>query len=130
MIIAYPSALINYRDRKSVFGDVGNTILSLLCDVRNFQYTIAQVDGMSIRLEGTNTKILIPESKYDLIIKSLLTSNEYVFSLAQLQVDETCSSHLVTIENLNLATYTNKTISYKKASLNEVEDNKGNQIHE
>lgn len=115
----YPCPIVNDRDRKAVFGEIGNTILSLLCDVRNFQYTIAQIDGLSIKLEGSNTKILIPESQYDFVIKSLLTSNEYVFSLAQLQLDDKCSSHLVAIENENLSTYTSKTMSFNQDKQNE-----------
>jgi MAD (mothers against decapentaplegic) interacting protein len=108
-----------------VFGEIGQTILSLLCDVRNFQYTIAQIDGLSIRLEENASllKIIIPESQYDLIIKSLLTSNEYVFSLAKLNMDEGCSSHLVAIENKNLGTYSNKTMSF--AANSALENDKG-----
>ncbi len=102
-----------------MFGEIGQTILSLLCDVRNFQYTIAQIDGLSICLkEGASLKIIIPKSQYDLIIKSLLTSNEYVFSLAKLNVENECSSHLVTLENKNLGTYLNK----KMSSINSSED--------
>jgi MAD (mothers against decapentaplegic) interacting protein len=110
--IAYPTSLISDRYRKPIFGDIGHTIMSLLCDVRNFQYTIAQIDGLKIQMEGSSTLIIIPESQYDLIVKSLLTSNEYVFSLACLQMNDSCSSHLVAVENENLGTYTNKTISF------------------
>jgi MAD, mothers against decapentaplegic interacting protein len=110
----YPSSIISDRYRKSVYGDIGHTIMSLLCDVRNFQYTIAQIDGLKIQLEIAQTKIIIPESQYDLIVKSILTSNDYVFSLACLQMNDTCYSHLVAVENENLGTYTSKTISFKK----------------
>ena len=57
----------------------------------------------------------IPESQYDFIMKSLLTSNDYVFSLASLQLNcfnEKCTSHLVASENENLGSYSSKTISY------------------
>lgn len=108
---AYPCALVNDRHRKSVFGEIGNTIMGLLCDVRNFHYTIPQIDGIRIQVEETSVKILIPECQYELIIKSLLTSNEYVLSIAQLQVDETCSSYMTAIENSNLGTYTNKKVT-------------------
>lgn len=99
------------RVRKPVFGEIGHTIMSLLCDTRNFQYTIPQIDGLSIRMDGSHTKIVIPESQYDFIIKSLLTSNDYVFSLACLQMDESCGSHLVAVENDNFGSYTNKSVS-------------------
>jgi len=97
-----------------VFGEIGHTIMSLLCDVRNFQYTIAQIDGLKIQMEGSSTQIIIPESQYDLIVKSILTSNEYVFSLACLQMNDACYSHLVAVENENLGSYTSKTMSFNR----------------
>lgn len=96
--------------RKPVYGEIGHTIMSLLCDTRNFQYTIPQIDGLSIRMDGLHTYISIPECQYDLIMKSLLTSNDYVFSLASLQIDDECDAHLVAIENENLGSYSSKTI--------------------
>lgn len=87
----YPCPLVSDRNRKSVYGEIGHTVMSLLSDTRNFQYTIPQIDGLYIHLESSHTKIMIPESQYDFIIKSLLTSNEYVFSLASLQMDDTGS---------------------------------------
>jgi MAD, mothers against decapentaplegic interacting protein len=95
-----------------VYGDIGHTVMSLLCDVRNFQYTIPQIDGLSIQMNGLHTRIIIPESQYDLIVKSLLTSNDYVFSLGLLQIDDACASHLVAIENENLGSYASKTFNY------------------
>lgn len=88
--------------------------MSLLCDTRNFQYTIPQIDGLRIRTEGLQTQITIPESQYDFIMKSLLTSNDYVFSLASLHIDDECGSHLVAIENENLGSYSSKTISFEE----------------
>lgn len=99
--------------RKPVYGEIGHTIMSLLCDTRNFQYTIPQIEGLSIRMHShglLNTTIIIPECQYDLIMKSLLTSNDYVFSLASLQIDDECEAHLVAIENENLGSYSSKTI--------------------
>ena len=87
--------------------------MNLLCDTRNFHYTIAQIDGLSIHLDGSNTKITIPESQYEFIVKSLLTSNEYVLSLASLQVDEAYTSHLVASENENLQSYSSKTLYFQ-----------------
>ena len=63
-------------------------------------------------MDELRTHITIPESQYDFIVKSLLTSNDYVFSLALLQIDELCGSYLVASENENLGSYSSKTISY------------------
>ena len=86
--------------------------LSLLCDLRSFQYTIAQIDGMCIRICGTHLSIVLPQSQYDTVVKSLLTSNDYVFSLAALELDEHCASHFVAIENENLSSYTSKAVHW------------------
>lgn len=110
--VVYPCPLVSDRTRKPVYGEIGHTIMSLLCDTRNFQYTIPQIDGLSIRMDELQTHITIPESQYDFIVKSLLTSNDYVFSLALLQVDEACGSYLVATENENLGSYSSKTVSY------------------
>jgi hypothetical protein len=85
--------------------------MSLLCDLRNFQYTITQINGLKIELNDSNVHITIPESQYDLIIKSLQTSNDYVFSLAQLEVNDSCSAYLVAIEDPSFSTYTSKTLN-------------------
>lgn len=93
--------------------------MSLLSDTRNFQYTIPQIDGVNIYVDGLLTRIIIPESQYDFIIKSLLTSNDYVFSLASLQLNDQFGSHLVAVENENLGSYSTKTISFDEYNQNE-----------
>ncbi len=103
--------MVSDPQRKSVYGEIGHTIMSLLCDTRNFQYTIPQVDGLTIEMDGLNTRIAIPESQYDFIMKSLLTSNDYVFSFASLQMNDSCSSYLVAVENESLSSYSSKKIS-------------------
>jgi len=85
--------------------------MNLLCDTRNFQYTLPQIDGLQVQMNGFHTNIIIPESQYDLILKSLLTSNDYVLCLASLEFDDSCSSSLVAIENENLGSYSNKTFT-------------------
>jgi len=42
--------------------------MSLLCDTRNFQYTIPQVDGLHIHMEGPNTKIMVRSNGFLTII--------------------------------------------------------------
>lgn len=104
--------MVSETNRKSVYGEIGNTIMSLLSDTRNFQYTIPQIDGLVIYTRDNETRVEIPESQYDFIMKSLLTSNDYVFSLASLQINDNCHSHLVAVENESLSSYTSKTVSY------------------
>jgi MAD (mothers against decapentaplegic) interacting protein len=117
LFLGYPCIPFSDRHRKSSYGDIGHTIMNLLCDTRNFQYTLPQIDGLQVQMNGLHTKIIIPESQYDLILKSLLTSNDYVFCLASLEFDDSCSSSLVAIENENLGSYSNKTFFYKNDEL-------------
>lgn len=127
----YPCPFVSDRLRRPVYGEIGHTIMGLLCDTRNFQYTIPQIDGLTIRMHGLRTLIRIPECQYDLIMKSLLTSNDYVFSVASLQFDdddeleddECCPAHLVAIENENLGSYSSKTISSTSTSTNDQKRN-------
>ncbi|CAF0880438.1 unnamed protein product [Brachionus calyciflorus] len=107
----YPCPVISDSNRKAVYGEIGHTIMSLLCDTRNFQYTIPQIDGVSIMTDEISTCISIPESQYDFVIKSLLTSNEYVFSFASLQFSDRFDSYLVAIENENLDSYSSKKVT-------------------
>ncbi|RNA00885.1 Zinc finger FYVE domain-containing 9 [Brachionus plicatilis] len=109
---SYPCPIVSDHDRKPVYGEIGHSIMSLLSDVRNFQYTIPQIDGINIVLDGLNTSITIPESQYDLLMKSLLTSNDYVFSFASLQINEQVSSYLIAAENENLDSYSSKKVDF------------------
>ena len=77
----YPSPVMIDRHRKPAYGDeLGHTIMSLLSDTRNFQYTIPQIEGLYIHVDGEHTadhagglgnastiRISIPESQYDSI---------------------------------------------------------------
>jgi MAD (mothers against decapentaplegic) interacting protein len=43
----YPCPHVSIRKRKSVFGnEIGHTIMNILCDMKNFQYTIPQIKGL------------------------------------------------------------------------------------
>lgn len=108
----YPCPIVSDHDRKPVYGEIGHSIMSLLSDTRNFQYTIPQIDGITIILDGLKTSISIPESQYDLLMKSLLTSNDYVFCFASLQINEDVNSYLIAAENENLDSYSSKKVQF------------------
>lgn len=109
---SYPCPIVSDHDRKPVYGEIGHSIMSLLSDIRNFQYTIPQIDGINIILDGLNTFISIPESQYDLLMKSMLTSNDYVFCFASLQINEQIDSYLIAAENENLDSYSSKKVDF------------------
>ena len=104
----FPYPIVSSRLRSSLCGEIGHTIMSLLCDLRNYQYTIPQIDGLYITIVNHIITIQIPQSQYNLVMKSILTSNDYVFSMASLNINHACNSHLVAIENENSNAYTSR----------------------
>ncbi len=59
----YPAPLWSSRDRRPVYRDVGNTIMKLLCDFRNFSYSVPLVRGLVIHMEFGLTTIMIPKDQ-------------------------------------------------------------------
>ena len=104
----FPYPIISSRLRSPLCGEIGHTIMNLLCDLRNYQYTIPQIDGLYITIIDHVTTIQIPQSQYNLVMKSILTSNDYVFSIASFNINQSCNSHLVAIENENSNSYTSR----------------------
>jgi MAD (mothers against decapentaplegic) interacting protein len=104
----FPFPIVSSRLRPPLCGEIGHTIMNLLCDLRNYQYTIPQIDGLYITIVDHETKIQIPQSQYNLVMKSILTSNDYVFSIASFNINHSCNSHLVAIENENSNSYTSR----------------------
>ncbi|KAM4707738.1 zinc finger FYVE domain-containing protein 16 isoform 2-T3 [Discoglossus pictus] len=94
----YPSPITSQRHRKSVFGEIGHTIINLLTDLRNYQYTIPRVEGLFIHMEMGKSCIKIPSKRHNEILKVIHSSNEHVISIGasfSLEAD----SHLVCVQN-------------------------------
>ncbi|XP_075036210.1 zinc finger FYVE domain-containing protein 16 isoform X2 [Mixophyes fleayi] len=94
----YPSPVTSHRYRKSVFGEIGHTIINLLTDLRNYQYTIPHVDGLVIHMEMGKSYIKIPSKRHNEILKVIHSCNEHVISIGasfSVQAD----SHLVCVQN-------------------------------
>ncbi|XP_023694678.2 zinc finger FYVE domain-containing protein 16 isoform X1 [Paramormyrops kingsleyae] len=94
----YPSPLVSVRFRKAVFREVGHTIMNLLADLRNYQYSLPMVDGLKIRMEMGNSYIDIPKCRLSEMLKVVNTSNEHVISLGAGFSPE-ADSHLVCVQN-------------------------------
>lgn len=62
---------------------MGHTILNVLADFRNFQYTIPVVPGVLIRRESQERKVVVslPKNRFDSIVKVLNQNNEHVLAL-------------------------------------------------
>ncbi|XP_043480801.1 zinc finger FYVE domain-containing protein 9 isoform X2 [Leptopilina heterotoma] len=93
----YPCPLVSVRFREAVYFEIGQTVMKVLADFRNFAYTLPAVRGLTIHMEGTTTFVRFPKNRYDQVIKGLNNSNDHVLAFAanfSVQAD----SHLVCIQ--------------------------------
>ncbi|XP_006270040.2 zinc finger FYVE domain-containing protein 16 isoform X2 [Alligator mississippiensis] len=94
----YPTPVMSIRHRKSLFGEIGNTIMNLLVDLRNYQYTLHTIDNLFIHMEMGRSCIKIPLRKYNEVMKVINSSNEHVISIGACFSTE-ADSHLVCIQS-------------------------------
>ncbi|XP_054612355.1 zinc finger FYVE domain-containing protein 16 isoform X2 [Dunckerocampus dactyliophorus] len=94
----YPTAPVSVRFRESVYRETGHTIMNLLADLRNYQYSLSSVEGLRIHMEMGHSYIDIPKSSFNEMLRVVNGANEHVISIAasfSLQAD----SHLVCFQN-------------------------------
>ncbi|KAM9262790.1 zinc finger FYVE domain-containing protein 16 [Morus bassanus] len=95
---AYPTAIVSFRHRKPLFGEIGHTIMNLLVDLRNYQYTLHTIDNLFILVEMGRSCIKIPRRKYYEVMKVVNSSNEHVISIGA-SFNTEADSHLVCVQN-------------------------------
>ncbi|XP_064413195.1 zinc finger FYVE domain-containing protein 16 isoform X2 [Latimeria chalumnae] len=94
----YPCPVVSIRQRKSLFGETGHTIMNLLADLRNYQYTLPNIEGLVIHMEMGKSYINLPKRNYSAIMKLINSSNEHVISMGASFSSEV-DSHLVCVQN-------------------------------
>uniref|UniRef100_A0A672LBZ8 Zinc finger FYVE domain-containing protein 9-like n=1 Tax=Sinocyclocheilus grahami TaxID=75366 RepID=A0A672LBZ8_SINGR len=94
----YPCPLFSVRFRKPLFGETGHTIMNLLSDFRNYQYTLPVVKGLVVDMEVRKTCIKIPSNRYNELMKAMNKSNEHVLAMGAC-FNERADSHLVCVQN-------------------------------
>ncbi|XP_058512226.1 zinc finger FYVE domain-containing protein 16 isoform X2 [Ochotona princeps] len=94
---AYPTPLTSIRGRKPLFGEIGHTIMNLLVDLRNYQYTLHNIDQLLIHMEVGKSCVKIPRKKYSDVMKVISSSNEHVISIGASFSTE-ADSHLVCVQ--------------------------------
>ncbi|XP_071232928.1 zinc finger FYVE domain-containing protein 9-like isoform X1 [Salvelinus alpinus] len=94
----YPCPLFSVRFRKPLFGETGHTIMTLLVDFCNYQYTLSMVKGLVVDMEVKKTCIKIPSNRYNELMKAMNKSNEHVLAMGAC-FNEQADSHLVCIQN-------------------------------
>ncbi|XP_071436278.1 zinc finger FYVE domain-containing protein 16 isoform X2 [Pithys albifrons albifrons] len=95
---AYPTPVVSYRHRKPLFGEIGHTIMNLLVDLRNYQYTLHTIDNLFVHVEMGRSCIKIPLRKYNEVMKVINSSNEHVISIGA-SFNTAADSHLVCVQN-------------------------------
>ncbi|KAI5624374.1 zinc finger FYVE domain-containing protein 16 isoform X1, partial [Silurus asotus] len=94
----YPCPLVSVRFRESIFKETGHTIMNLLADLRNYQYSVPVINSLRIHMEVGNIYIDIPKSKFNEMLKVVNSSNEHVISVgACFSID--ADSHLICVQN-------------------------------
>lgn len=94
----YPCPLFSVRFRKPLFGETGHTIMNLLADFRNYQYTLTVVQGLVVDMEVRKTCIKIPSNRYNEMMKAMNKSNEHVLAGGAC-FNAKADSHLVCVQN-------------------------------
>ncbi|TNN88514.1 Zinc finger FYVE domain-containing protein 9 [Liparis tanakae] len=94
----YPCPLFSVRFRKPLFGETGHTIMNLLADFRNYQYTLPVVKGLVVDMEVKRTSIKVPSNRYNELMKAMNKSNEHVLAMGACFNDR-ADSHLVCVQN-------------------------------
>ncbi|EPQ11605.1 Zinc finger FYVE domain-containing protein 9 [Myotis brandtii] len=97
-LAVYPCPLFSVRFRKPLFGETGHTIMNLLSDFRNYQYTLPIVQGLVVDMEVRKTSIKIPSNRYNEVMKAMNKSNEHVLAGGAC-FNEKADSHLVCVQN-------------------------------
>eukprot|EP00095_Tigriopus_kingsejongensis_P006649 snap_masked-scaffold363_size195477-processed-gene-0.10 protein:Tk06649 transcript:snap_masked-scaffold363_size195477-processed-gene-0.10-mRNA-1 annotation:"zinc finger protein fyve domain-containing" len=93
----YPAPIWSDRERPTVYRDIGNTIMKLLSDFRNYTYTLPLIRGLMIHTEDKVTSVVIPKDRYRQIQRALLNSNDPVLALGAM-FSPKADSHLVAVQ--------------------------------
>ncbi|XP_068608778.1 zinc finger FYVE domain-containing protein 16 [Brachionichthys hirsutus] len=94
----YPTMLTSVRFRDSVYRETGHTIMNLLADLRNYQYSLSVVEGLRIHMEMGRSYIDIPKSSFHEMQKVVNAANEHVVSIGA-RFSSEADSHLVCFQN-------------------------------
>ncbi|XP_054468280.1 zinc finger FYVE domain-containing protein 16 isoform X2 [Anoplopoma fimbria] len=94
----YPTTLTSVRFRDSVYRETGHTIMNLLADLRNYQYSLSVVEGLRIHMEMGHSYIDIPKNSFNEMQKVVNASNEHVISIGA-RFSSEADSHLVCFQN-------------------------------
>ncbi|NXI38241.1 ZFY16 protein, partial [Galbula dea] len=67
----YPAAVVNLRQRKALFSQIGHTIMESLADFSSYQYTLHTIENLFVHLETGGSSIKIPRRRYNEVNKTI-----------------------------------------------------------
>ncbi|XP_065305516.2 zinc finger FYVE domain-containing protein 9 [Dermacentor albipictus] len=111
----YPYPMVSIRGRRSVYAEIGHTIMTVLLDFRNFQYQLASLSGLLVQLEGRQTTVRVPRNRYDALVR-VLDGNEHVLALAG-NMNPEADAHLVCVQAPDAGTYHSQALQARPGSL-------------
>lgn len=114
----YPYPMVSVRGRRSVYLEVGHTIMTVLLDFRNFQYQLASLSGLLVHLEGRQTTVQVPRNRYDALVR-VLDGNEHVLALAG-NLSPEADAHLVCVQAPDAGTYHSQALQARPGSAVEI----------
>lgn len=108
----YPCPLHSVRERPSVYGELGHTVLSLFCDFQNFAYTLPRLRNASVQIENNRCTVRLPRALHDTVRRLLDSSHdgEHVVALGA-SFNDAVDSHLVAVQNVETGSYFTQAIT-------------------
>lgn len=94
----YPCPVVSVRSRKPVFFEIGQTIINLLADFRNYTYVLPTIPGMHIHMEDKRTSVLLPRNRFNQVSKTINNSGEHVLAFGAC-FSQKADSHLVCVQS-------------------------------
>ncbi|XP_050440718.1 zinc finger FYVE domain-containing protein 9 [Adelges cooleyi] len=94
----YPCMLVSIRNRPSLYTEIGQTVIKLLVDFRQYSYGLPTVKGCRIHMDEKQIMVLLPRNRYDQVSRLVLSSNRGLLAFGA-NFSAVADSHLVCVQS-------------------------------
>ncbi|XP_050521454.1 zinc finger FYVE domain-containing protein 9 isoform X2 [Daktulosphaira vitifoliae] len=94
----YPCMLVSIRNRPSLYTEIGQTVIKLLVDFRQYSYGLPTVKGCYIHMDEKQIMVLLPRNRYDQVTRLVLSSNRGLLAFGA-NFSAVADSHLVCVQS-------------------------------
>ncbi|XP_025424618.1 zinc finger FYVE domain-containing protein 9 [Sipha flava] len=94
----YPCMLVSIRNRSSLYTEIGQTVIKLLVDFRQYSYGLPTVKGCYIHMDEKQIMVLLPRNRYDQVSRLVLASNRGLLAFGA-NFSAIADSHLVCVQS-------------------------------